>query len=386
MAVQARTLLVAVVTAAIDVFVAGAGPAGSLAALHLARRGLRVVLADRSAFPRDKVCGCCLSGLALSALDAAGLGDLPDRLGAPRLRTVEVAAGGRVARIALPVGRALSRPALDHALVRAAEEAGVSFRPGLAARLLSVGPAGARIRLGAGEELLAGVAIAADGIGGSFLGDLPGMQPEIAAAARIGAGAVVETDALYGPGTIFMNVADAGYVGLTRLEDGRLDIAACLDPGEVRRSGGPGPLVAEILERSGRPPVAEVADARFRGTPTLTRCRSEVAAERIFVVGDAAAYVEPFTGEGMGWAMSGAGAVAPLVAAAVRGWDPALAERWRRRHARIVLRRQAVCRAVASLLRRPILTRAAVRVLQAAPDLARPLIAHLNAPPKELAA
>lgn len=162
--------------------------------------------------------------------------------------------------------------------------------------------------------------------------------------------------------------------------------AACLDPGEVRRSGGPGPLVAEILERSGRPAVPGVAKARFRGTPSLTRRRSEVAAERIFVVGDAAGYVEPFTGEGMGWAMCGAGAVAPLAAEAVRGWDPALAERWRRRHARIVLRRQAVCRAVASLLRRPILTRAAVRVLQAAPDLARPLIAHLNAPPKELAA
>jgi flavin-dependent dehydrogenase len=132
--------------------------------------------------------------------------------------------------------------------------------------------------------------------------------------------------------------------------------------------------------------VPGLADARFRGTPPLTRRRADVAAERLFVLGDAAGYVEPFTGEGMGWAMAGAGAVVPLVRAAVAGWHPRLAERWRERHAAVVMRRQAICRAVAALLRRPLLTRTAVRILEAAPTLARPFLTHLNTPPREDAA
>ena len=56
-----------------DVVVAGAGPAGAIAALHLARRGRRVLLADRAAFPREKVCGDGLIPDALRALERAGL-------------------------------------------------------------------------------------------------------------------------------------------------------------------------------------------------------------------------------------------------------------------------------------------------------------------------
>ncbi len=56
-----------------DVVVAGAGPAGATAALHLARRGRRVLLADRHPFPREKVCGDGLIPDALRALERAGL-------------------------------------------------------------------------------------------------------------------------------------------------------------------------------------------------------------------------------------------------------------------------------------------------------------------------
>ncbi|HEY7428386.1 MAG TPA: FAD-dependent oxidoreductase, partial [Gemmataceae bacterium] len=57
-----------------DVVVVGAGPAGAMAAHELARRGCAVLLVDRAAFPRWKVCGCCLNGHALVTLQAAGLG------------------------------------------------------------------------------------------------------------------------------------------------------------------------------------------------------------------------------------------------------------------------------------------------------------------------
>ena len=56
-----------------DVLVVGAGPAGGMAALELARRGIGVVVVDRSPFPREKVCGDALLEDSLEILGAAGL-------------------------------------------------------------------------------------------------------------------------------------------------------------------------------------------------------------------------------------------------------------------------------------------------------------------------
>ena len=103
-----------------DVAIIGAGPAGSVAACVLARRGLRTLLIDRAQFPRGKVCGGCLNPNALTAFAVAGLGDVPVRLGAVPLRAVQLASGGRLARIAWPGGVSLSRDALDVELIREA--------------------------------------------------------------------------------------------------------------------------------------------------------------------------------------------------------------------------------------------------------------------------
>ena len=56
-----------------DVIIAGAGPAGSLTALLLARAGVRVLLLDRSRFPRAKPCGDCLSAETGALLSRMGL-------------------------------------------------------------------------------------------------------------------------------------------------------------------------------------------------------------------------------------------------------------------------------------------------------------------------
>jgi flavin-dependent dehydrogenase len=363
-----------------DVVVVGAGPAGAVAARQAARRGLRVLLADRAAFPRGKVCGCCLNGNALAALTASGLGDLPCRLGAVLLRRVTVSAGGRSATLPLPRGVSLSREAFDAELVRAAVAAGAAFLPEAAATLGEVRDGVRVVRLGT-VPVTARVVAAADGLNGRLTGGEVTIRP----GSRIGAGAVVaDAPDFFEPGTIYMATGRGGYVGLVRVEGGRLDVAAALDAEFVRATGGPGPAAAAIHRETGWPAVPGLAEAKWKGTPPLTRTPRRIAGERWFAVGDAAGYVEPFTGEGMAWAVGSAVAVAPLLDAAARCWDDRLAAVWRGRLAGLVGHRQRVCRVVAAGLRSPVVTRAMVRLLSAVPAVARPVVRALNRPPSLL--
>jgi flavin-dependent dehydrogenase len=362
-----------------DAAVVGAGPAGAVAARELARRGRAVLLIDRAAFPRPKVCGCCLNSSALGTLAAVGLGELVGRCRAVPLGWVRLAAGGRCAELRLPGGAALSREAFDAALVREAIAAGVGFLPETTVKLAPVRD-GARHLVPAqsvGTRVGARVVIAADGLNGQ-LPATAGRAASVADGSRVGAGAVAESAPdFYHPDTIFMAVGRGGYVGLVRTEDGRLDVAAAFDPAFVRTSGGLGGAAAATLSEAGFPAVARLEDLTWRGTPALTRTPRRVAGERWFAVGDAAGYVEPFTGEGMAWAVASAVAVAPLAA---RPWHPGLIREWERTHARLIRSRQATCRAAARLLRSPRLSRWAVRLLSITPALARPVIAALNRP------
>src|SRR5262249_6618229 len=119
----------AVVEAAVtwDALVIGAGPAGSVTARELARRGLRGLLVDKANFPRAKVCGCCLNAAAVATLRRLGFGHGPP--GAVPRGRVPIGAAGHTACLGLPRGRALSRGAFDARLVDEAVKGGAEFRP-----------------------------------------------------------------------------------------------------------------------------------------------------------------------------------------------------------------------------------------------------------------
>jgi flavin-dependent dehydrogenase len=371
-----------------DVLVAGAGPAGALAARQLAREGAAVLLLDKAAFPRWKVCGCCLNGLALDALEAAGLGDLPERLHAQPLRRFQLATHNGCASVPLPVGAALSREAFDAALIDEAVRAGAVFLPRTAA-FVQDETSGLRtvtlMRQGEGAVVRARVVLVADGLAGQALKDLLGFDVALSPNSRLGAAALLEAgQSFYQPGTIYMACGHGGYVGLVRLEDGRLDVAAALDRAESRLQGGPAHLVARVLDEAGLPLPEGLRDAAWRGTPALTRLRKRISAERLFVLGDSAGYVEPFTGEGMAWAMLSASLVVPLARMAVDRWTPELGEQWEGRYRRFLRPRQRVVRAASYVLQHPRLTGFLVRILARAPRLANPVIRTINAPTRHV--
>jgi flavin-dependent dehydrogenase len=362
--------------------VVGAGPAGATAARELARRGLDVLLVDRAAFPRGKVCGCCFNGNALATLERVGLGDLPRRHAATTLTDLRLSANRREARLALAGGVALSRETFDAALVADALRSGAAFLPGTAAALAEPNPTKRVVRLaskGNAVRVEAGVVLAADGLGGALLARARESAAPPEPGARVGTGTVSATaPEFYRPGTIHMTCGAGGYLGLVRLEDGRLDLAAAFDAGWLRRAGGPGAAAARLLDDAGGPAPPDLLHSPWRGPPALTRQARRLATERVFVVGDAAGYVEPFTGEGIAWALASGVAVAPLAARAATDWRPELARAWAARYRHVVSRRQAACRAAAAVLRHPLLTGAAVAVLAHFPALAAPFVRHLN--------
>ena len=164
-----------------------------------------------------------------------------------------------------------------------------------------------------------------------------------------------------------MAVGRCGYVGLVRVEDDQLNVAAAFARELIKDCGSPGAAARTILAEAGFPSIPALASASWQGTVPLTRRTWPVAGERFFVLGDAAGYVEPFTGEGMAWAMMCGKAAVPLARRAIDGWDPSLPREWTSLHRRLVARRQLLCRGLALMLRHPWLARTGFELAIRAP-------------------
>lgn len=368
----------------VDALVVGAGPAGSAAALGLSASGASVMLVDKAKFPRWKVCGCCLNGMALRTLESMNLHDLPRRNGAIPLSRVRLAIGGIRTTLAMQGGVVLSRERFDSALIAEAVQRGVTFQSETVAKWVCESPDGIQVALSTGHEplqLKAGVVVVADGLSGSFTRTIPGLRQEHAGRARIGAGTVIsaQSDA-YAPGLIHMAIGAGGYVGIVRIESGdQLNVAAAFDIDFVKRSGGLAGAAIRILSESHSQPIDALTTANWHGTPPLTHRARPPRSARLFLIGDAAGYIEPFTGEGMAWALAGGRDVVPFALAALGGAGFAAQNEWETHHDRLLGRRMRDCSRVARMLRFPFVTKAIVRLLGAFPILARPYLRSLAA-------
>lgn len=371
-----------------DALVIGAGPAGALAADLLGRHGLSVLLVDAKAFPREKACGGCLNARSLQLLAACGLEGVLPQASAARLSTLRLVDRHRELVCPLSNNVVINRARFDAALVEAAILSGAEFHPTVTAHVLPQADREARrVQLKQGEDLVevaARIVLCADGLTQSSLRQLPEFSTQVSATSRIGLGAVVlddNTGSAYPIGQLTMAVGAEGYVGLARSADGSLSMAAAVDAAQLRACGPPAALIQRIMNSAGLPVSKAVDASTWHGTPPLTRSSPRVAADRLLVLGDALGYVEPFTGEGIAWAMLSAVLAVPLAIETVNGGSHSLVADWNQTLKRKVYREQWMCQLLARLLRSPRLTRFSLEIFHKLPILQRGVMSRVGSQP-----
>lgn len=412
-----------------DVVVIGAGVAGALAAFHCAKAGLQTLLLDRQRFPRTKVCGGCLNGRALRMIERAGLRSGLEQLRPSRTSLLAIRYGRHRLDVPLPEGRAISRAALDQWLVKQAELAGCVFRdnvtafvepydfevPSTRGRVVELGQSVEQARDPPEERIVvfregnsdvdggtrkdragpeasyreprvkARVVLVCDGLGHSCLQRLAPFRETVHPSSRIGLGVMfarTSSDDWLPPNVIHMAVSRFGYVGIVQVENGLMNLAAAIDSKQLKIWKSPRTAIQQILKSSGSPAPDGLFESSVKGTAFLTRRTARVAGHRLLLLGDSAGYLEPFSGEGMAWAMVGATAVAPIAQAAVsNGWSSALARKWERTYKEMVRREQRTCRWMTAALHHPWVLPPLLALSRTIPTFTRQLIQRMNQVP-----
>jgi menaquinone-9 beta-reductase len=297
-----------------DVLVVGAGPAGTAAAIELARRGLDVTVVDKAPFPRDKCCGDGLTTLALRELEHLGFdpGSVPDwcDVDAAWLRSPS----GREVRVPLPAtGRYAAvapRLQLDDSLVSLAREQGATVLDGHGATGEVVTRAGGvDVEVDGIGVIRGGFVVAADGMWSPIRKALglnePGYLGEWHAFRQYASGVTgPAAERLY---VWFEPDLLPGYAWSFPLPGGRVNIGFGVLRDGTRRIQDMKGLWADLLHR---PHVAaalgDTAELEGRHTawPIPARIdRVPLANGRTLFVGDAAAATDVMTGEGIGQAL-----------------------------------------------------------------------------------
>ncbi len=366
-----------------DVVVVGGGPAGSATALLLARAGVGVRIVERARFPRRKVCGEYLNAGAVAALGRLGVLEAVRevamllrgvRLVTPGAPPVELAFGG--------AALACAREVLDALLLDAAVAAGAVVEHARVDELVMEDGrcAGVRVRGDDGEltERRARFVVGADGVGSVVARRLGLTKPP----RRGGRYAVGGHYAGFGPldGHVEMYVGDGAYFALNPLSEIRANVMVVVPRERLAQwsrdvDAGVGGAAAALGRGVRSFEGATRLGPRVSIGPLTHDVRRPSAAGAL-LVGDAAGFLDPFTGQGVFLALTGAerAAEAILGALAAPGREAATFGAYAGWRATDVVWRRRLGRTVALLVAVPALARRSAARLARFPEAGATLI------------
>jgi len=378
---------------AFDIIVVGGGPAGSAAGAILARKGCRVLVLDRARFPRDKPCGDYLNPGCTAALNRIGMLDAVRAAAAPVSGMRIFAPDGASAHTVFSsgVGYTLSRRTLDHVLLSQAARAGAIVHE--ESRVVTLGHDGDGFTVTAegggvpdrARAYTARLVIGADGLrstvarlagagnaprGGRYTvgGYLEGLQPlDVPRASPPGL-----------PGEIHLGANR--YCGVAYLPDGVANVTIALTRGELRAWRGRLPAGYWAALRAfpglGDRLTKAALVGRLRTSGPLGYCRRRAVIGRVLLAGDAAAFMDPMTGQGLYLAMRSAELAASTALGALGGGGSTrrILQGYDRLHRREFADAFLLSRALQCLAFRPPVIRRAMRRLTDAPEVGTRLI------------
>jgi flavin-dependent dehydrogenase len=293
-----------------DVIIAGAGPAGSSAAIHLARRGLRVLLVEQKKFPRPKLCGEFISPECRQHFEKLGVADAMSGAGPSTIsETVFYSASGHHVSVPSrwfggPAALGLSRAVMDDVLLRRAQNCGVSVLEGVSISepiITQSSVAGVKLKSnGSDHEYRAPVTIDATGRARILTRKLTHQRSK----PKLIAFKVHLRNTRVAPNACEIYFYPDGYGGLSTIEGDVSNLCFITSADQVKLyHSDPETVMRETVMKNERAaytlkkatPESEWLSASWE---SFGRQRPSPA-KGLLAIGDSAAFIDPFTGSGM---------------------------------------------------------------------------------------
>jgi geranylgeranyl reductase family protein len=293
----------------VDVAIVGGGPAGASCAFFCAQAGLRTVVLERETFPREKVCGDCLNPACWPVLGRLGIADAVRALPHGKLDSVEfIAIGGSSIRVPLPLGDnaeiAVKRSLFDDLLLNRARSAGAEvLENAMVTRVDKARWGDWKIDV-VRDKITAPILVAADGRN-STVARLRGLLPT-PHRERVALQTHIPLPSGFGDRVVLQFLPE-GYSGQAPVNPAELNLCLVSSGANIDR------LKAWAATEFNVP-----SDHPWRTITPLTRAPASPAHENLFLIGDVARVVEPFTGEGIYYALQSGELAAQAIAALSR--------------------------------------------------------------------